>query len=312
MTKESGYRPNGLTRSPWFYSVLVIVMWGLVPNLAKAADFPGGFTTFWVNVFSAVGVLAIMVLGGHLPQFKATYLLRRFVVLSVIWPLAYSISYFTVIKLSSGSLATLMNYMWPLFSLLLLSRTMKIPRIGIFLTVVGFVCVAATVLIEGNISLILMPMVLGLIAPATQAYFNVTTNDERKYPGDYAWLLTFVGAVVTAVGAGLYILLMEQGQFTRGVSFGDLFPLAVIGIGGNSIGFYAFLKAGQMSRTPNQKVWFILSMFMIPFVQVLFLLIGTEPNINPIRIVGIAIVSVGLLIFKLWEHRQKQVVASQT
>lgn len=302
MSNDKG---GGYLRRPWIYGLVVVAMWGLVPTLAKAADFPGGFTTFWVNVFSALGVLAIMIATGQLKQFQEFRLIPRFFALSLVWPLAYSIAYFSVIKESSGSLATLMNYMWPLFALLMLSRTMKIPRIGLVLTAAGFLLVAGTLYLEGNLNMMLGPMLIGLVAPLTQAYFNVTTTDEATYPGEYAWLLTFVGAIVTALGSALYVLVQENGQFTNGVSLSDLLPLAIIGVGGNSIGFYAFLRAGQMSKTPTAKVWFILTMFSIPFVQVLLLVLRIEPGIPITRLIGIGIVSLGFLVFKVWELRQR-------
>lgn len=291
----------GYLNQPCFYSIVVVIAWGLIPSLAKVADFPGGFTTFWVNVFSALGVLAIMLFKGYFPQFKAYQYYRRFIVLSIVWPLAYSLSYFSVINASSGSLATLLNYLWPLFALILLTRKMRIPPLGIALAVVGLLSISVTLLLEGSFELLIGPLIFGLIIPFTQAYFNVATTDEAKYPGTYAWLLTFIGAVVTVIGSAIFIILFENAEFLADATPSSFLPLAFMGIVANGIGFFAFLRAGQLSKTPTQKIWFILTMFLVPFAQVFFLLIGVEPDISPMRLVGIFIVALAFLTLKLWE-----------
>jgi drug/metabolite transporter (DMT)-like permease len=290
----------------WLYAVIVVVAWGLVPALAKGADYPGGFTTFWVNVFSAVGVFLVMTVGGYLPQFKQTRYYSSFITISVIWPLLFSLSYFGIISNGSGSLATLMTYLWPLMAMFLLSRTTQVPQIGLILASGGFAIVALTMLAEGNIGLSAVALLFGLIAPFTQAYFHVATKDRLKYPGEFAWLLTFVGALVTVVGSAVYVGLFEGADFTRGASAKELLPLAIIGIGANSIGFYAFLRASQLSETSNQEVPFLLAMFFVPFAQVLFLLMGVERDIHLIRFLGIVVVAVGFFAFKRWESQQKK------
>lgn len=311
-TKEDGYLRRLIEKlfgNLLFDCVVIILMWGLVPALAKSADFPGGFTTFWVNVFSAFGVLAFMLLLGtwrELKEWKSPIRLR-YVGISVLWPLGYSIAYFSVVKMNTGSLATLLNYMWPLVALFLLGVTgkMRIPRVGVLAAIGAFSGVLITLLLEGNLVLLLPAILVGIIAPITQAYFNVETSDEGKY--SHLWLLTLIGAIVTVIGSAFYIAIVEQGQFF-GPTPSALLPLAVIGVGGNSLGFYAFVKASQVSnRSTDAKAAFLISMFLVPFAQLLALFTrGVETSISTARWIGVGIVAVSLLGFKYWEYRQKK------
>ncbi len=287
-----------------FYSLVVIFCWGIVPALAKSSNYPGGYTTFWVNAFSGIAIFIIMLAKGYLGQFKATQYYKPFILISILWPLINSLAFFSVIKASNGSMATLLNYLWPLFALLFLTRKMRIPPMGIALAIFGFMGIFLSLLLDGSLKLVFGPLLFGFAIPLTQAYFNVITTNDKVYPSDYSWLLTFIGAAITTLGSAVYIALFENWKFTVGAPIADFAPLAIIGLVGNAIGFYSFLKAGQLSKKPTEKIWFILSMFLIPFVQIFFLIIsGVESKISAMRFVGITIVAISLIIFKLWERK---------
>lgn len=299
---------TGYLNHSWFYSILVIFSWGIVPALAKTSNLPGGYSTFWVSLFSAVSVLLIMLVKGYLSQFRATKYYRPFILLSIFWPLINSLAFFSVIKASNGSMTTLLNYLWPLFALLFLTRKMRIPPIGIILALFGFLGIALSLFLDGSLKLVFGPLIFGFAIPVTQAYFNVATTDDNVYPTKYAWLLTFVGALVTTIGSAIYIMIFENRKFSIGVPIATFIPLAIIGLVGNTIGFYSFLRAGQLSKEPSEKVWFILLMFLIPFAQVFFLVITrVESNISPARFIGIVIVAISFLAFKLWEKRNLKI-----
>jgi hypothetical protein len=205
-------------------------------------------------------------------------------------------------------MTTLLNYLWPLFALLFLTRKMRIPPIGIILALFGFLGIALSLFLDGSLKLVFGPLIFGFAIPITQAYFNVATTDNNVYPAKYAWLLTFVGALVTTIGSAIYIMIFENGKFSIGVPIATFIPLAIIGLVGNTIGFYSFLRAGQLSKEPAEKVWFILLMFLIPFAQVFFLVITrVESNISPARFIGIVIVAISFLAFKLWEKRNLKI-----
>jgi len=310
--KEDGYLPNLINHKLFgslpFCCVIVILMWGLVPALAKSADFSAGFTTFWVNVFSTVGVLIFMFLLGTWKEVRELKRANglRYAGVSVVWPLAYSLAFFSVIDMDTGSLATLLNYMWPLFALVLLWRSgkMRVPAAGAAAAVLAFFGVVITFLLEGEVKVLLPAVAVGIFAPITQAYFNVETDDEKRYP--HLWLLTLIGALVTVVGSAIFILVAENGRFFD-VELLDLLPLAIIGIGGNSLGFFAFVKASQLSsRSTEAKITYLLSMFLVPFAQLLALLTGGVEDISGYRWIGVAIVAVSLLGFKSWEHVTKK------
>lgn len=280
-------------------SLIVVITWGLVPLFAKIGNLPGGQTTMWVNWFGVLGVLTIMAMFGKLGEIKKGLPYGKFVALGLIWPLAYSITYFNAIKIGGPSLATIANYTWPAFAMLFSYSILKSKKslkdwTVVFLAILG---VAIPVVLEGNLKILIFPLILGVFAAGTQAYFNVRTG---SFPDSWAWVLTLVVQLVTAVGATVYSILFETMVIPSISTFGYL---AFLGIISGSIGFWAFISAGGVAHKSggNNEVVFYILMCLTPFAQVLALLIPFwhVESVSPLRWIGVILVASCFLVYKI-------------
>lgn len=303
--KESDYKTtHPKINMQYVYIFLVLIAWGIVPWLAKSVDLPGGTTAMIVNWSALVSVFVIMLFVGKLSQFaQLKFYWKQFVLLSFVWPLVYSIAFFDSIKQGSASLTTLLNYSWPLFAAMLLwIRGVKVSLWAMFSLSMSVLILGVALYFDGTLVVASIPaVVLGLVAAFAQGFFNVEGENNERYPSDLTWLLTFVGALVTAVGATVYVQFTETSIDISALELSTVWPLIVIGAFSNGIGFWAFLKAIKMSETKKQKINFWFGMMFVPVVQVALLpLVGIE-EIGWWRVIALAGICINFLVYKYWE-----------
>lgn len=277
------------------YSLLVIVLWGLVPSFAKMGDMTGGLTTMYVNWFATIGVLAIMAVTGATKEFKHSQPYIKLVAIGLIWPFAYSIAYFTSIDLGSGSMTTITNYFWPVFYLIVASVfTGKLfPKRSWIVVFMATLAVAIPTILQGNVHVVLKPVALGLTAALCQALFSLFSEKFKEND----WLVTFVISVVTAVGASIYVAFYESFVWPDTQT---LFYMAFIGVLSNGIGFWAFLKAGKVSAEENHKTLFLVLMCLTPLTQVILLPILGIESVSPEKWVGVVLITGALIAYRLY------------
>jgi drug/metabolite transporter (DMT)-like permease len=290
-SKEGGYYI--------LYSLMVIVLWGLVPAFAKIGNLPGGLTTLYVNWFAVIGVFVIMLFTGRMNQFAKPQPYKKLVFVGLVWPLTYSILYFTSINKGSASLTTIANYTWPILYFILASIFARKRFSGRNWVVVllGILAVAIPILIGGNLKLLVLPLVLAIAAALAQSVYSLLTE---KYKED-AWLITFVVELVTAIGSTIYVLIFEHFAIPDLKTLGCL---AFIGILSNGIGFWAFLKASQESAlNTNHKTTFLVLMCLTPLVQVVLLPILGVESVSPAKMIGVVLICIALVIHRISPHK---------
>jgi len=278
-----------------FYSILVIVLWGLVPAFAKIGNLPGGLTTLYVNWFAVVGVFIIMIFTGRMNQFAKPQPYKKLVFVGLIWPLAYSILYFTSINKGSASLTTIANYTWPIMYFILASifARKRFSGRNWIVVVLGILAVAIPILIGGDLKLLILPLGLAIGAALTQSVYSLITE---KFNED-AWLITFVVELVTAIGSTIYVLIFEHFSLPDLKTLGYL---AFIGILSNGVGFWAFLKASQESAdNTGHKTTFLVLMCLTPLVQVVLLPIFGVESVSPAKMIGVFLICIALVIHRI-------------
>jgi drug/metabolite transporter (DMT)-like permease len=291
MNKKNGYM---------FYSVLVVLMWGIVPAFAKLGSLSGGLTTMWVNWFAVLGVLVIMLVNGSINKVSRTQPYLKLAVLGIIWPLIYSIAYFTCVEKGGAALTTITNYTWPLFYLILASvvggkRFTKQCWVFVLMVVVA---VAVSVFLEGTVRFVLLATILGLVAAITQALYSYFSENIKVD----AWVVTLVVEIVTAVGATIYVLF--RGETISWPSWQTIGYLAFIGVFSNGIGFWAFLKASQTSaESESTKVVFLAMMSFIPLIQVIILPILGVEIVSPARWFGVIMITLSLFWYRFYSRK---------
>lgn len=280
------------------YSLLVIVLWGLVPSFAKMGDMTGGLTTMYVNWFATIGVLAIMAVTGATKEFKHSQPYLKLVGIGLIWPFAYSIAYFTSIDIGSGSMTTITNYSWPVFYLIVAAVIFK-KQFSVQNWVVVFMATLAVVIptvLQGNVQIAMKAVALGLFAALCQALFSLISEGLKEND----WLVTFVISAVTAIGSTIYVAFYEKFVLP---DMQTLFCVAFIGILSNGIGFWAFLKASKVSEEENHKTLFLILMCMTPIAQVILLpILGVE---KPSVAMWVAVVTMAgaLFVHRLYQRK---------
>ena len=277
------------------YSLLVIVLWGLVPSFAKMGDMTGGLTTMYVNWFATIGVLVIMTVTGATKEFKRSQPYVKLATIGLIWPFAYSIAYFTSIDMGSGSMTTITNYFWPVFYLIVASvfSGKRFPKRSWIVVFMATLAVTIPTILQGNIRIVLLPITLGLTAALCQALFSLFSEGFKEND----WLVTFVISVTTAIGATLYVILYESFVWPDTQT---LFYMAFIGVLSNGIGFWAFLKAGKVSAEENHKTLFLVLMCLTPLAQVVLLPILGVESVSSEKWIGVVLITGALMAYRLY------------
>lgn len=276
-----------------FQILLVLVLWGIVPGFAKLGNLPGDVTTLYVNWIAVVAVGTIITVLG-LWQKVLSYRRREYLImvgLGIVWPLIYSVSYFESINQGGPALATILNYTWPAFYLVIvwLLTGRKFELRSIFSIGLSIAAITITQLLQAReLSFALMPVLLGLVAAFSQGLYTAATDE--KWSTFDPWVMTFVVEIVTSIG--VTILVLFRGSDLT-VSSTTLFYLAVIGALSNGVGFWAFLASNRLSAQISEfwKSTWLVAMCLVPVVQVIFLpLVGIEVSyynwIGMILVVG--------------------------
>lgn len=279
----------------------VIISWGLVPLFAKIGNLPGGQTTMWVDSIGAIGVFLIMLISGKIHMIKKNLPYGKFLLFGLVWPLTYSVLYFNADKLGGPSLLTITNYTWPAFAMvvayLLLNKKRKWIDWAVILLAIGGVIYTAVT--GTNLKILMVPIVLGILAAAAQAIFNVLTSTE---PPDQAWVLTLVIQMVGGIGGLIYTLLFETTHIPI-PSLNIFTYLVFLGLVSGSFGFWAFVSGMQSAHNLGDKkeIMFYILLCLVPIVQVLVLMLPfwhTE-TVSNARLIGVAMVFLSLLIFQI-------------
>lgn len=276
-----------------FYSLIVVISWGLVPGLAKMGSLSTGLTTMYVNWFAVFCLGFLLIVKGRIKEFKKPKPYGKYLLIGLLWPLAYSIAYFGAIDLGGACLTTITNYVWPAIFLSIGSFWgKKFTGQSWFVVIIAISAVAIPILLEGSLILLVFPIVLGLTAATAQACYSFITENVSEDP----LLITFIIEVVTALGATLYVMILEKFVVPNIVTLGYL---SIIGVISNGIGFWAFLKAGQVSNTERTKTLFLLLMCLTPIIQVVILPLLRVEEVTFERWVGVALIALALLLYRL-------------
>jgi len=276
----------------FWLSIISVISWGIVPAFAKLGNLSGVATTMWVNWIATIAVMLIMLINGSWREFTKPQAYPKMIVWGLVWPLAYSIVYFSAVKTGGGAITTIANYTWPLWYLIFgyLYRDRYPTKSWIFVTLI-VLGVALPLVLEGNVNFSYLALTLGLIAAACQALYGRMTDSSTDNP----WLVTFVVSLVTAIGSTIWLLSSERFLLPSGQTF---MYLAMIGAVSNGIGFATFLAANQLSSgNPKYKVNFFGILALTPMVQVVLLPILGAETVSPIRWIGVGAIFVALLIF---------------
>lgn len=118
---------------------------------------------------------------------------------------------------------------------------------------------------------------MGFIVALTQGGFTAIT-DSKKWKDLHPGILSLIGAGVATLGAILYSVIFGEIGYIFDVTLVSLVSLLIIGVLSNGLGFSLFLIANQKTSGNEkdklrQKVWWLSSLALVPFVQMLFLLI---------------------------------------
>lgn len=283
-------------------SLVVVVTWGLVPALAKLGDLPGGLTTLYVNWFAVAGILIIMSLNGSIWELKRAVPYRKLILIGLVWPFVYSILYFNSVHIGSPALTTIANYFWPVFYLFLASLFFgkRFLVESWLVVIVAVVAVAVPLLLEGGLNLIILPLILGLGAAASQAWFNLATEKPAADP----WVTTLVIEIVTAIGSTIYVLFFEQLVVPSLTTLGYL---GIIGVFSNGIGFWAFQRSGNESNKLGERanISRLMILCLTPLIQVVLLPILGVELVKPARWIGVVLISLGLVGYHLLSTKRE-------
>lgn len=303
--------------------VVVVTTFGFVPSLAKLGDLPGDLTTLYVNWFAVPAVAILIAIQNHgkvrgllgllgvepanwqsFGEFRTKDYLNM-VWIGAIWPLAYSIAYFGAVDKGGGGLTTILNYTWPVFSVVLGYLLFKKRQTWLsFLAVVlASGAIAVTRLLENEGYAGISPsnlrtaILLGLVAAACQGFYY-TSGERWKYN---PWVMTLIIEIVTAVGASV-VVFARGGFFVPEASC--IAYLAIIGVISNGIGFWAFLAGRQKAKELSNRaegLW-LTGNCLTPFAATILLPLIAKEEVRMLQWIGVSAVTASLLVEVLGNH----------
>lgn len=314
--------------------------------MAVIGDLPAGVTALIIN-FSSLLTVAFLLSIGVFDRFNIknadkpkeewqktwaafrNYDLKTYLkmsVLSFFWPFLYSLAYFYAIYIKQASLVVLFNFSWPLFCVIGLRLIDKkkfklLPFLGILISVIAALGSAFNG--QGLDKIAYLMLGLGGIVAATQGGYAAVT-DSKWWKDIHPGILTLIGAAITVIFSFLYALIFGEFSLLREINSVSLISLIAIGVLSNGIGFSAFLIANQKtSGTGEQKLkikaWWLASMSLVPFAQMLFLLVPIKvlqekANVSSSSWIALSLLIIAFLILRLsnwyeeWSERRKNVL----
>lgn len=306
----------------YFCAVLTVIVWGVVPALAKKAL--EVVQDVYIVIFY-VNLTAVLFFGLYITVIKkwrsfSTYKFKDILIMlsiGAIWPLAYSIFYFEGINRTSPSMMTIINYTWPIFLVLLASVILKeqISKPKIIGVIFGFLGVALSYGYLAKIKFFPgfnwgLLFFLGLSAAFFQALYVIfdekykkKLEKDRKVKENGGIFDTvsrvFIYEILTVAVITLIIALVPSSHFTF-PPWTPLIMLVFIGGFSNGVGFVTFTRAmkGEKKTSAATIICFT------PLVQLIILLwMGVESL--PIIIMGISGV---LMVCGFWFTTKKTLV----
>ena len=280
-------------KKSYLFAGVSILLWSTVATVAKLLL--GSLNSFQIlsvtTLFAGVFLLVVNLVTGNIKKLKAYR--PKDVLITVLIGLPgtffYYVFYYTGTSLMPASQAFIINYLWPIMSVLFACIVLKekmTPRkgIAIALSFVGVIIVTGGALLSLHRETLLGAVccVLGAVS------YGVFTAYNQKYRYDRR--ISFMIFYFTSFLLTMGINVATDNLFT-------LSPVQVLGLGWNGIFAVAIagicwmvaLESGKTAKISNLA-------YITPFLSVLWTAIFLKEKMTVYSLVGLAVIILGILI----------------
>ncbi len=276
------------------YALITVILWGTVAAISKLMlkNISNFQLMFYVALFSTISTFIIVVLMKKItPTYKL--LKKNWLLLFLLGILGLGIQqffYFTALANAPTAQVNVLNYMWPIFILLLsvfiLKEKLSFKIIVSFLLGIIGVYIVIT---KGQLlffqSQYFYGYFLALGAAFCWALFSVL-NKTRNYESiSSIFLFNFAGLIFM-----IFVMFFTNSSFN--ISLNALVGTFYIGLFPTAIAFILWIKALQIG-----KVSFIAILgHLTPFISLIFIFIILKETILISEIIGLIIIVSGILL----------------
>ena len=276
-----------------FYAAVSILLWSTIATVSKLLlNTLNSFEVLMVSAgFAGIALLISIFIGGNFKNFKALKLKDIAIMILIGLPGTFFYNVFLYLGTDKmpASQAFIINYLWPImsvvFGVLILKEKMTWRKgIAIFISFLGVMTVAGGDILSFNRKSLLGT---GLCILAAISYGVFTAlNKKFHYDKQISLMLSFFATAVLSLlvnafmGSSLSFSLIE----TAGLAYNGIFVLAIA-----TTTWALALDLGDTAKISNLA-------YITPFVSLIWTSLILKEEINPLSILGLVIIVLGIFV----------------
>ena len=283
---------------PYIYAGVTIFMWSTIAVVSKLLlGLFNNFQVLWVSsFFGSVMLLVLNTAAGIIKQLKHFKLRDYLTVLMAGLPgtfLYYVFYYAGTAILPSASQAFIINYLWPImsvvFACVINKEKMTFRKaIAISVSFLGIAIVTSKDLFQpsgGDISVILIGALMCVLGAVSYGLFTALTNRfnyEKSLIIMVSFIATFlITTVINAVNGDLFI---PQGIEILGFVWNGIFVMALA-----STGWALALQLGDTVKISNLA-------YITPFLSLVWVSLVLKEELSILSVIGLIVIVGGIFI----------------
>lgn len=283
---------------PYIYAGVTIFMWSTIAVVSKLLlGLFNNFQVLWVSsFFGSVMLLVLNTAAGIIKQLKHFKLKDYLTVLMAGLPgtfLYYVFYYAGTAILPSASQAFIINYLWPImsvvFACVINKEKMTLRKaIAISVSFLGIAIVTSKDLFQpsgGDISVILIGALMCVLGAVSYGLFTALTNRfnyEKSLIIMVSFIATFlITTVINAVNGDLFI---PQGIEILGFVWNGIFVMGLA-----STGWALALQLGDTVKISNLA-------YITPFLSLVWVSLVLKEELSILSVIGLIVIVGGIFI----------------
>jgi drug/metabolite transporter (DMT)-like permease len=295
-----------IKKTAYFYLLLTILLWSAIPGVAKIAlkELNNFQLLFYNNILSVISLTIIIIIKRKI-RFIKKYNKKdyiRMISMGLLGVYLYYIFIFKSFSIAPAGQANMINYLWPLFTiifsiLILKEKANKKTLLAILLSFFG----AVLVFTEGNILSLNIKNIVGylfaLAAAASYGLFSVL-GKKIKYEKYTSTFIYFLSSMIFIIPTAIIISGIKIPSSLETI-------LAIIFMGGfaNCLGYVFWFKALELGQT--HKIANLI--YINPFISIVFVYFMNGEIIPIISILGLVLIISGIVL-QLKNNKNKKII----
>lgn len=284
----------------YLYASISIMCWSTVATIVKLllGTLRSIQVLFISSFFAALALLIFNVATKRIVKLKG-YRVRDYVktvLICIPGTLLYYVFYYTGTSKMLASQAFIVNYLWPIMSvvfacIILKERVTPVKLVAIFLSFAGVIIVIgkSIFVFDGEILLGALFCVLGAVSYGVFTALNGKSSYEKPLSMMISYFATFI---IT----GVYLLITKN--------IPSVEPLQILGLAWNGAFTMAVANTMWMLALSSKNTAKISNLaYLTPFISLVWTSVFLKEKITLISILGLGVIMLGILIQLLYKDK---------